>query len=256
MPHLDAELLRADPKPFLGYSDNTNILNWMWTNGVAGFYGGSTQVHIGAGPRIDPEHADSLTAALLTGTDLEITEPGESEDYGRDWSDPLALTEFGEREATEAWTWAGPSRTVRGRTWGGCLEVIDWVALADRMPKTEELAGSILLLETAEDLPSADTVSHWVRALGERGILAATAGVIVARPPVSSLDTARPDAAARAELRAAQRDAVIEQLSIYNPEAVICVGPPFGHTRPQWILPYGGEVTLNGNEQQLIAAYG
>lgn len=124
------------------------------------------------------------------------------------------------------------------------------------MPKTEELAGSILLLETAEDLPSADTVSHWVRALGERGILAATAGVIVARPPVSSLDTARPDAAARAELRAAQRDAVIEQLSIYNPEAVICVGPPFGHTRPQWILPYGGEVTLNGNEQQLIAAYG
>lgn len=256
VPHLDAELLRADPKPFLGYSDNTNILNWMWTNGVAGFYGGSTQVHIGAGPRIDPEHADSLTAALLTGTDLKITEPGESEDYGRDWSDPLALTEFGEREATEAWTWAGPSRTVRGRTWGGCLEVIDWVALADRMPKTEELAGSILLLETAEDLPSADTVSHWVRALGERGILAATAGVIVARPPVSSLDTARPDAAARAELRAAQRDAVIEQLSIYNPEAVICVGPPFGHTRPQWILPYGGEVTLNGNEQQLIAAYG
>ena len=37
VPHLDAELLRADPKPFLGYSDNTNILNWMWANGVAGF---------------------------------------------------------------------------------------------------------------------------------------------------------------------------------------------------------------------------
>lgn len=47
VPHLDAALLRANPKPFLGYSDNTNILNWMWTNGVAGFYGGSTQVHLG-----------------------------------------------------------------------------------------------------------------------------------------------------------------------------------------------------------------
>lgn len=255
VPYLDAELLRADPKPFLGYSDNTSILNWMWTHGVAGFYGGSTQVHIGPGPRIDPEHAASLTAALLTGAELEITEPGESEDFGMDWADPLSLTEFGEREVTEAWTWAGPSRTVTGRTWGGCLEVIDWIALADRMPTNEDLAGSILLLETSEYLPSADTVSHWVRALGERGVLAAATGVIVARPPVTSLDTARPDTAARTELRAAQRDAVIEQISAYNPDALVCVGPPFGHTRPQWILPYGGKVTLDGNKQRLTASY-
>lgn len=41
IPHLDPALVRADPKPFLGYSDNTNILNWLWCNGIAGFYGGS-----------------------------------------------------------------------------------------------------------------------------------------------------------------------------------------------------------------------
>src|SRR5215211_2649975 len=28
--HLDPDLVRADPKPFLGYSDNTNLLNWLW----------------------------------------------------------------------------------------------------------------------------------------------------------------------------------------------------------------------------------
>jgi muramoyltetrapeptide carboxypeptidase LdcA involved in peptidoglycan recycling len=27
VPHLDPEIVRADPKPFLGYSDNTNLLN-------------------------------------------------------------------------------------------------------------------------------------------------------------------------------------------------------------------------------------
>src|SRR4051794_35839221 len=48
--HLDADAVRADPKPFLGYSDNTNILNWLWTNGITGFHGGSTQVHLGPGP--------------------------------------------------------------------------------------------------------------------------------------------------------------------------------------------------------------
>ena len=32
-------------------------------------------------------------------------------------------------------------------------------------------------------------------------------------------------------------------------------GVPFGHTRPQWILPYGGEVTLDGEQQRIFADY-
>ncbi len=151
--------------------------------------------------------------------------------------------------------WAGPAHTVTGPTWGGCLEVLDWIALAARMPSNDDLAGSILLLGTSEGLPSADTVRHWLRALGERGTLATVAGVVVARPPASSLGQLRPDVRTRTAWRAAQRDAVIEQVGFYNPEAVVCVGPPFGHTRPQWVLTYGGKVTLDGNGRRLIASY-
>jgi len=106
--HLDPALVRADPKPFLGYSDNTNLLSWLWTNGIAAFHGGSTQVHTGAGPGLDDVHLRSLRAALLDGGRIEITEPGEAEDYGADWRTPEALTSYGEREPTEPWTWAGP----------------------------------------------------------------------------------------------------------------------------------------------------
>ena len=190
VPHLDAELLHADPKPFLGYSDNTNILNWVWTNGVVGFYGGSTQVHLGPGPHVDPAHLASLTVALLDGGELEVTEPGESEDFGLDWADPRALTEFGEREATEPWTWAGPHASVTGRTWGGCLEVLDQIALADQIPANDDLDGAILLLETSEELPQAATVRGWVRALGERGMLSAVAGSL--SPGQSPAAPARP----------------------------------------------------------------
>src|SRR5690348_78875 len=63
IPHLDAGLIAGDPKPFLGYSDNTNLLNWLWMNGVAGYYGGSTQVQLGPGPHVDPIHEISLRAA-------------------------------------------------------------------------------------------------------------------------------------------------------------------------------------------------
>ena len=119
IPHLDADLVRANPKPFFGYSDNTNLLSWLWQLGVPGFYGGSTQVHLGPGPRIDDIHLASLRAALFDGGELELFDPGESEDFGPDWLSPAALKEFGERESTEPWVWHGPKREVEGRTWGG-----------------------------------------------------------------------------------------------------------------------------------------
>lgn len=254
IPYLDASLAVANPTMFLGYSDNTNLLNWLWSLGVTAFYGGSTQVHLGPGPRIDDIHLRSLTAALMTGGDLELSRPAESEDFGRDWRSPLALVEFGDREPTTPWSWAGPRATVTGRTWGGCIEVIDQLAVADRLPSIDELEGSILILESSEEVPPAVWIKRWVRALGERGILGAARGVVVARPPVSGFDSV-PPADERERLRDAQRDVVLTEVAKYNPDAVICVGVPFGHTRPQWILPYGGRITLDGERQAIVANY-
>lgn len=255
VPHIDRDAVRADPKPFLGYSDNTNLHHLLWGLGVPSFYGGSTQVHLGPGPGVDEIHRQSLRAALLEGGRIELTDPGESEDFGRPWDDPRALTESGEREPSGPWHWSGPERVVEGRTWGGCLEVIDQIALADRMPAVADLEGAILLLETSEELPPAADVARWVRALGERGVLGAVAGVLLARPPVSELFSPVPPPAERERLRVAQREAVLAQVGRYAPEAVVCVGVPFGHTRPQWIVPHGGRIRLDGAARTVSADY-
>lgn len=255
IPHLDPALVRRDPKPFLGYSDNTNLLNWLWTHGVPGFYGGSTQVHLGPGPAVDAVHQQSLRAALLTGERLELTEPGESEDIGHPWTDPRALTEYGDREPTEPWTWAGPARSVTGRTWGGCIEVVQWILTAGRFPADPSvLDGGVLLLETSEELIPAREFAWILRSLGERGLLAAVDAVVVARPPASDF-TVQPSAVDRRAKREEQRDAAIAVTARYNPDAVVVVGPPFGHTRPQWIVPYGGTMTVDGTEQRIFADY-
>ncbi len=255
VPHLDAELVRADPKPFLGYSDNTNILSWLWTSGVAGFYGGSTQVHLGPGPAVDACHRTALLAALVTGERIEITEPGESEDVGKDWNDPAALTEYGVREPTAPWAWTGPERSVTGRTWGGCIEVLQWLLTAGRFPSDPAvLAGGVLLLETSEELIPAREFGWILRSLGERGILEAVEAVLLARPPASGLEK-MPPADERARSRDEQRDVAIDLIGRYNPEAVVCVGVPFGHTRPQWIVPYGGEMTVDGVSRTVWADY-
>jgi muramoyltetrapeptide carboxypeptidase LdcA involved in peptidoglycan recycling len=255
IPHLDAGPAQRDPKPFLGTSDNTNIHHWLWANGIASFYGGSSQVHLGPGPGVDDVHARSLRAALITGGTHEITDPGESEDVGVEWGDPAALDSFGEREPTEPWSWHGPARAITGRTWGGCLEVIEEILTADRFPfRPDVLEGGVLIMETSEELLPARNVGWIVRALGERGILGAVGAILVARPPVSDF-TRRPPAEERVRLRAKQRDVVIEQITRYNPEAVVCVGIPFGHTRPQWIIPHGGTITVDGTARRVVADY-
>ncbi|WP_086614225.1 hypothetical protein [Actinomyces sp. CtC 72] len=77
-----------------------------------------------------------------------------------------------------------------------------------------------------------------LRSLGERGVLAAAAAVMLARPPATSFQVSR-DAQARAQYRQEQTQSALEVIRHYNTAAPVCAGVPFGHTRPQWILPHG-----------------
>ncbi len=130
--------------------------------------------------------------------------------------------EYGDREPTEPWAWAGPACSVTGRTWGGCIDVIQSILTAGRFPQDPSvLHGGVLLLESSEDLIPAQEFGFILRSLGERGVLDAVDAVLVARPPASSF-TRMPDPAGRAAHRQAQRDTAIETVQQYNPGAVIC----------------------------------
>ncbi len=101
--HLDPQLPLADPKPFVGYSDNTNLLNWLWYHGVGGVHGGSTQVHLGPGPAIDEQHLESLRCALFGG-EVRLRPVARSRDVGISWDDPRSLTDRAPDEEAEPWT--------------------------------------------------------------------------------------------------------------------------------------------------------
>ena len=87
-------------------------------------------------------HARPLRAALLTGDRIQITEPGESEDFEADRAGPRALDLFGEREPTGPWSWHGPARMVTGRSWGGCAEVIEETFIAGRFTFAPDVLDS------------------------------------------------------------------------------------------------------------------
>ena len=85
-------------------------------------------------------------------------------------------------------------------------------------------------------------------------VLAAVDAELLARPPVSYFKR-RPAPDERDRLRAAQRDVVVDLVTGYNDDAVVSVGVPFGHPRPQWIIPHGGQVTVDGATRRVEADY-
>ncbi|GAA3758879.1 S66 peptidase family protein [Terriglobus aquaticus] len=126
LPHLNADLIRQNPKPFLGFSDPTTLHLWFaQTCGLGTFYG----------PMISPDFAR-----------------GDSVDKGVDVrSFRNALTQ------TEPWSLGPPdglrllrpgkhTQTARGTLFGGCLALLN-DSLGTPWALTPPAGDSILFLE-------------------------------------------------------------------------------------------------------------
>lgn len=250
LPHLDHAVLRANPKRLLGYSDATNLLHHLWSLGVGGVHGGAVMVQWGRPGRVHPATEDSLRWALLEGGEHEV--PQLSAIDRRELWETADLSAEPVQDPAGEWLWGGGTQVARGPLVGGCLEVLEFLAVADRLVPVERYAGCVLLLETTEEQPSDEFVFRTLRHLGERGLLGVVAGLVVARP-----DTSTPGGAARVpEREQSQAEAVLRVTDRYAPGVPVLIGPDVGHTDPQVALPYGGHVTLDPRARRLLADYG
>jgi muramoyltetrapeptide carboxypeptidase LdcA involved in peptidoglycan recycling len=255
LPHLDAEAIQANPKPFLGYSDNTNLLNWLWNLGIVGYHGGSTMGHLGRGGATHPVSIDSLRAALFTSDLAEITPVDAFSEDPVAWGTPEALTSVGPTRPGGTWTWHRADAVVEGPTWGGNLEILHWNLAAGRWIRPAvDYAGCILVVETSEEMPSDVEVFRMFRNMGERGLLEQFPAVVVGRPKASHVNRQRSDPE-RAEYVAAQREAILRALEAYHPTAMAVFGVDIGHTDPQWIIPYGGTMRIDGPARRIHVTY-
>ena len=256
LPLLDRELLRAHPKPFFGFSDNTNLLLFLRNLGIVGYHGASVMTELGRPQALHPMTADSLRAALFTSGPYELHPAERYRDIDRDWADPATFATEPDTEPGEGWIWHGPERVVEGRSWGGNLEILSWMLMADREIARDPAAyeGEVLFLETSEELPSADEVFRILRNMGERGLLARFPAVLMGRAKAWSFQ--RPhDAEGRRRYVREQREAVLRALAAYAPDAVAVFDVDLGHNDPQVVIPYGGVVRVDGVERRITVTY-
>jgi muramoyltetrapeptide carboxypeptidase LdcA involved in peptidoglycan recycling len=178
--HLDLDLLAANPKVFLGYSDSTITQMALLRCGVVSFYGPAIMAGFAenaglhdylvegvrrtlfepVAPLVWPEHRDGWTSQLL------------------DWSDPANQHHRRELRPSTGWRWHG-GVAREGTTVVGCLEVLDFLRGTAWWPA---LDGVVIMLETSEDQPPPASVTYLLRTLAATGQLQQLAGLVFGRP--------------------------------------------------------------------------
>jgi muramoyltetrapeptide carboxypeptidase LdcA involved in peptidoglycan recycling len=255
LPHLDADLLRAHPKPFFGHSDSTNLLAYLARIGLVGYHGGSVMVQFGRPQAMHPVTADSLRAALFSSGDYELRPVRHYGDEDKDWADPASFEAAPAMRPCGGWIWHNGDRVVNGPGWGGCLEVLSWLLMADRcIGPAEAFEGGVLFLETSEEMPSADEVYRILRSMGERGLLGQFPAVLVGRAKACSLQHPT-SPRQRDTYQYRQREAVRKALRDYAPDAMVVFDVDLGHTDPQVVLPYGGMIRVDGPARRITVSY-
>ncbi len=255
LPHLDRELLRANPKPFFGYSDNTNLLVFLEHLGIVGYHGGSVMVELGRPGAMHPLTAESLRAALFAHDAHELVPAKESGCVNGRWEDPRTFDGEPAMLPVDGWIWHNADRVVEGASWGGELEILSWLLMADReIRPVAEYAGRVLFLETSEEMPGAEQVYRILRNMGERGLLRQFAALLMGRARHWSFEQPL-DPEAGKRYRERQREAVLRALGEYAPDTMAVFDVDLGHTDPQVIIPYGGEVRVDGVARRIVVTY-
>ncbi|MGN6682014.1 MAG: S66 family peptidase [Streptosporangiaceae bacterium] len=253
--HLDPDLMTAHPKPFFGYSDNNNLNLFMWNLGLVSYQGGAIMVQFGRPGRMHPVTRESLHHAVFGGGPRPIQPSPEYSDQEHNWADADALASEFDMLPSDGWSWHGPRASFTGPSWGGNLEILDFHLRTGRyLLPDEQYDGAVLILETSEELPPADYVYRVLMCMGERGLLQRFGALVWGRPKAWSFEQPN-DPPQKASYTTAQYEPVRRAMAEYHPDVPFVLGPDFGHTDPQQIVPFGGQITVDGANRRITAVY-
>lgn len=254
LPYLDSSIIADNPKLFLGYSDNTNISQYLWNLGIPSYYGGAIMVQFAMpGPHMLKETIDTLRLALFDGGEYFLQPSHEYTDFELEWQDKDNLSKSRKFEENDGWYWDGSGKAT-GRLWGGCVEsMLQYLSAGQPLPKFDT-TDIVLFLETAENIPDHWVVDTLLTSLGEQKVLDRTTAVLMGRPKSWEFSKQLSDEE-RGEYKLAQRNTVISTIRKYRHDIPIVQNVDFGHTDPQVIVPVGNKAYVDSTNQTIKFVY-
>ena len=245
LPFLDLEVIRSNPKIFMGYSDTTITHLACVKAGVVSFYGPSIMAGFAENGGMFPYMVASVYRTLFSSApigSIGANTEGWTVEF-LDWAEPENQARRRTLTPCSGWTFLQGNGSHRGHLMGGCFEVLDWLRGTDFWPEPEMWRGAILFLETSEDAPPPTAVLRGLRTYAAMGILQELSGFLFGRPG-GQVQPERFDA----------YDRVISQVILEEEglaELPVITHMDFGHTDPMFVLPYGIQAEIDCDAQQL-----
>lgn len=241
LPFIDFNVIRNNPKIFMGYSDSTANHFMMYKAGLSSFYGPSIMCEFGEYVKMfDYTKAAIQNILFQDTTNYSIpSSPEWSSDFVK-WEEQNMLVPKKLQPDTHGYEILQGSGIAQGHLLGGCIEVFAMVLGTEIWPSLENWKNAILFIETSEEKPSPELIKWILRNLAAQGILKVLKGIIVGKPQGETYYD---------EYKAAIMQVVSSEEHLTN--LPIFYNVNFGHSMPIGILPYGIMTELNCENKKI-----
>ncbi|WP_066175820.1 S66 family peptidase [Bacillus marinisedimentorum] len=242
LPYIDFDVIRDNPKIFVGYSDNTISHLFCLKAGVSSFYGPAVMVDFAENVEMDPYTIEMVKRTFFSNDIIGEIKPAE------EWTSEHLRWEEGNKSQRRSmnknsgYEVLQGSGSIQGRLMGGCIEVLEFAKETEIWPAREYWNESILFFETSEEKPKPEYITYWLRNYAAQGILQNVKGIIFGKPQ---------DEMYYEEYK----QEILQVMKEYDLEGLpILYNLNFGHTEPKIILPYGAlaEIDCDGGAFSIL----
>lgn len=246
LPFLDYDLIRANPKIFVGYSDITLLHHALYVKaGLRTFYGPAAITQLAEYPAPLPFTRDHFLHVLGSTGDVPVGPIPCSESWTEeflDWATEATSVRARTLIPNPGWKWLRPG-TATGRIFGGCLPSILQLAGTAYWP---DYAGKILLLELPDwDAPEKGMPVDFARTaladLINAGVLGQVVGVVTGRPYKYTEDEC-----------VEWEKLLVEMCEVAGMCGPVLAGVDVGHTDPQLTIPLGAMCRVDAGTKEFV----
>ena len=241
LPYIDYDIIRNNPKIFMGYSDTTVNHFMMFKAGLVSFYGPTVMCEFGEYVKMFDYTSEAVKSVLFGDTTgYEIKSSPEWSDDFVGWDEKNVSIEKKLKYDNHGYEILQGSGKASGHLLGGCLDVFTMVIVTDIFPDPEQWKGAILFIETSEERPSPDFVKWTLRNFAAQGILKVLNGIIVGKPQGKQYYE---------EYKSAILKIVAEEEHLTDLPIIYNVN--FGHAMPIGVIPYGIKAELDCDKKKI-----
>ncbi|GGP09953.1 S66 family peptidase [Oceanobacillus neutriphilus] len=233
LPYIDFDIIRQNPKIFMGFSDTTIAHLFCFHTGLSSFYGPAIMTDFAENVAMDDYTVKAIQSMLFqTKAVGDIPAPEKWTSEFLEW-DIVNKTTARKMYPNKGYELLQGNGIAQGNLIGGCIEVLEFAKGTEIWPQQEAWQNSILFFETSEEQTDPELIKRWLRNYAAQGILHQTNGIIFAKP----YGEVHYEAYKEVILSVLTENGLVDLPVLY--------GVSFGHTEPKTPIPYGRSAQID-----------